>query len=355
MSSAFRRGSEGVAVVHDAGEQLRPCGLRAPSPSPRSCPGRSAGRPSRCGSGRCGGCGRRLGLRGRVPPRVEQEAVVGLGQVQAEAAGLEADEEDRGRAVSELVARPRPGRGCRRRGSSTRCRRRRAAPAPCARKPVNWLNTSARCPPATTSASCSSSASIFGCRARRGSSVDQAGMQAELAEQGQRPQDREPVAVDVVDQPQHLLPLALQVRSGRLRRCRGSSSTSSTCSCFGGQFGCHLFLGPPQHQRPDPASQPGQLLAVVAALDRPRVVLGEPGRAGEQPRRHDRQQRPQLHQVVLHRRAGDRELERRGQLPGALVGLGLVVLDELRLVQDEPGPRRARVGRRRRAGTGRRR
>ena len=36
-----------------------------------------------------------LRLGGRVPPRVEQDAVVGLGQVQAEPAGLEADQEDR--------------------------------------------------------------------------------------------------------------------------------------------------------------------------------------------------------------------------------------------------------------------
>ena len=36
-----------------------------------------------------------LGLDGRVPPRVEQVDVLGGGQVQAQAAGLEADQEDR--------------------------------------------------------------------------------------------------------------------------------------------------------------------------------------------------------------------------------------------------------------------
>src|SRR3712207_8015953 len=39
------------------------------------------------------------------------------------------------------------------------------------------------------------------------------------------------------------------------------------------------------------------------------VVLGEPLRAREQPGRHDREHGPQVHQVVLHRRAGDRQLE----------------------------------------------
>src|SRR5271157_6202505 len=43
----------------------------------------------------------RLRLGGRVPPRVEQEAVVGFGQVQPEPAGLEADQEHRVRAVLE--------------------------------------------------------------------------------------------------------------------------------------------------------------------------------------------------------------------------------------------------------------
>src|SRR5207253_1156652 len=37
----------------------------------------------------------RLVLGGGIPPGVEQEAVVGLGEVEAEATGLEADEEDR--------------------------------------------------------------------------------------------------------------------------------------------------------------------------------------------------------------------------------------------------------------------
>ena len=37
----------------------------------------------------------RLGLDGRVPPRIEQEHVLGRGQVEAEAAGLQADEEER--------------------------------------------------------------------------------------------------------------------------------------------------------------------------------------------------------------------------------------------------------------------
>ena len=60
---------------------------------------------------------------------------------------------------------------------------------------MNWLNTSARWPPPITSASCSTSASILAARqVARGASSTSAGVQAELAQQRERPQDREPVA-----------------------------------------------------------------------------------------------------------------------------------------------------------------
>ena len=60
----------------------------------------------------------RLRLDGRVPPRVEQEHVVGRGQVQAEAAGLEADQEQPavGIVLEPLDASPR-GRASGRRGT----------------------------------------------------------------------------------------------------------------------------------------------------------------------------------------------------------------------------------------------
>lgn len=46
----------------------------------------------------------RLGLGGGVPPGVQQEAVVGLCQVQAEAAGLQADADGlRGRLVADVL------------------------------------------------------------------------------------------------------------------------------------------------------------------------------------------------------------------------------------------------------------
>ena len=88
---------------------------------------------------------------------------------------------------------------------------------------------------------------------------DQAGVQAEPAEQRDRAQDREPVAVDVVDQPQHLLPLALQVALVDPTVPRVELDGEHLL-LLGGEFGGHLLLGPPADQRPDPAAQPGQQL-----------------------------------------------------------------------------------------------
>ena len=102
-----------------------------------------------------------LGLGGGVPPRVEEEDVVGLGEVEPEAAGLEADEEDRRRRRRGTRRSARAGRGSARRGRRRDARARRGARAPCRGTPVNWLKTSARWPSATSSRSCSTSASIL--------------------------------------------------------------------------------------------------------------------------------------------------------------------------------------------------
>ena len=83
---------------------------------------------------------------------------------------------------------------------------------------------------------------------------------------------------------------------------------------------------------------------VAAALDRSAVVLIELALRREQPGRGDREQAPQLAEVVLHRRAGDGELERRGQLLRARVVVREVVLRGLRLVQHQAGPVERVVG-----------
>ena len=162
-------------------------------------------------------------LGGRVPPRVEDEHVVGLGEGEAEAARLEADEEHRVVPAPERVDRARPGRGCGRRGTRSRCPRRPAGLAPVARKPVNWLNTSARWPSADQLAEQSR-------RARRSwptgpgawastSAGDRLSWRSRVSER----EDRDPVAVQVADQPQHLLALGVP---GACRRAGGAPASA---------------------------------------------------------------------------------------------------------------------------------
>jgi hypothetical protein len=61
----------------------------------------------------------------------------------------------------------------------------------------------------------------------------------------------------------------------------------------------------------------------------------EPGQPPEQPGVEELEQRAQLAEVVLDRRAGEREAMLRHQQPARLGGLRLAVLDRLRLVEDD--------------------
>ena len=106
---------------------------------------------------------------------------------------------------------------------------------------------------------------------------------------------------------------------------------------LGGQVRGHLLLGAPQQEGTHPAPQPPQRLG-VPTVDRLAVDLPEALRVGQQPRRRDAHERPQVHERVLQRRARDRDGRRRPQPPHRLVGGRGVVLDELGLVAHHPGP-----------------
>ena len=75
----------------------------------------------------------------------------------------------------------------------------------------------------------------------------------------------------------------------------------------------------------------------VAPLDGAPVVLGEAVGPGQQARGGHAQQAPQVHEGVLQRGARDGHGRRRAQAPHRLVGRRGVVLDELGLVEHEPG------------------
>ena len=129
-----------------------------------------------------------LGLDGRVPPRVEEEDVVGRGQVEAEPAGLEADQEERavGVGLEALDARLR-GRGSGRRGTRRRCPRASRRSRTMVRRLVNCEKTSALCPSAIDLGELRGmSASSLALRSAARFGIDQAGVAGRLAQAQQR-------------------------------------------------------------------------------------------------------------------------------------------------------------------------
>ena len=147
----------------------------------------------------------------------------------------------------------------------------------------------------------------------------------------------------VADQAEYLLPFPLQPGLVDLSVLRMQLHLQDLL-LLGRQVGGYLLLGAAQDERPDPPPELGQALGVTLPLDWPGVVVAEPVRAGEQPRRGDGQQRPQFHQVVLQRRARDRDLHRGGQSARALIDLRLAVLGLLGLIEQQPGPAQCGVG-----------
>jgi len=163
-----------------------------------------------------------------------------------------------------------------------------------------------------------------------------------LAQEREGAEDLEPVLGHVLDEAEDLLPLALQLAVVDRAVPRVQLDFEDVLHLRREVRG-DLLLGAAPHQGADPTPQRGELLGVALPLDGGPVDIGEPRRAGEQAGCDDREHRPQVHEAVLERRAGDGDLHRSGQAPGALVGLGLVILDELRLVEHQRTPRQGVV------------
>ena len=282
-----------------------------------------------------------LVLGGGVPPRVQEEAVVGLREVDAEAAGLKAHQEHRGLPAAERVE----GRGA----------------VPGAAVQVGVGDPGLVQPPGHDLEEARELAEHQGAVAllqqlgelleedvqlgggRGGLGVHQGGVQGEHAQRGEGLEDREAVPVEVAQQPQDLGTLALQpavVRGAVL----GVEPHGQHVLELGWQLQVHVRLGAAQHERPHAGAQPGQGVRVHRAFDGPLVVLGEALLGREQPRCGQGQQRPQLREAVLHGGAGDGQAGAGPQVLHGAVGLGPRVLHELRLVHDHAGPLDAAVG-----------
>lgn len=119
-----------------------------------------------------------------------------------------------------------------------------------------------------------------------------------MPQQRDRAQDREPVAVEIVDQAEDLLALALQAGLVQLAVARVELNLERLL-LLGGKVSGDELLGAALDQGLDPSPQAREALAVGLAFDRARVLLGEMLRVGKEPRCSDREQRPELGQVVL--------------------------------------------------------
>ena len=277
-----------------------------------------------------------LGLGGRVPPGVEDVDVVGLGQRQPHAAGLEADQEHRSGTPAEGVDH------------------RLAVPgAPVEVDRGDPLGRESVADPAEERGERAEDQRLVALGRHLGQlvdeqvdlgradpvvlGVDQGGVESELAQLGERTEDGYPVVVEVVDQAEDPLALLGQVGVVDLAVARPEVDRDDLL-LLGRQVCGDELLGATEHERPDPAAEPVEGGLVALLLDRPRDhVAKTPGR-GVEAGSSDGQQGPQLHQPVLEGRPGDGEAEVGIEDADGGVGLALVVLDLLGLVEHDTAP-----------------
>ena len=283
-----------------------------------------------------------------VPPAVEVDDVVGAGQVEAGAARLEREQEDR--------ARRRPG------SRGTICSRARTGVPPwrnsvgieaaakwrSSRRAMAtyWVKTSTEPFSARIVPSSSSQRSSFSERPRSrppGLAQVVGRVVADLLEPGQQRQHQAAAgglvgALDAVHRLAHQRLVEDHLLAGQPDHVVGLG--------LGRQLGrdAGVGLAAPQQERLDELGEPAGDGRVDTALDRRGPDLAEGGAGPEQPRGGPVEDRPQLGQVVLDGGAGQRHPAPR--LDGAEVagGRGRGVLDVLRLVGDDQVPRDGRQG-----------
>jgi AmiR/NasT family two-component response regulator len=86
--------------------------------------------------------------------------------------------------------------------------------------------------------------------------VDQARIEAQLAQEGERLEDLEAVGVHVAQQSEDSLPLALELHVVDLAMPRGEVELEDLL-LLGGKVRGHVFLRSAQHERPDASAEQG--------------------------------------------------------------------------------------------------
>ena len=94
-------------------------------------------------------------------------------------------------------------------------------------------------------------------------------------------------------------------------------------------------FGPPQQIGADQARERGAPLRIAIAFDRDPELRTETLPGPEQARRDDAEEAPQLAEVVLDRRPGERDTKAGGDLARRRGALRVGVLERVRLVEDE--------------------
>ena len=282
-----------------------------------------------------------LGFGGGVPPRVVVDDGVGLRQVQAGAAGLQADQEQRDLARGEagdgavavlgLAGELGPGEAAllqllldqAEHGGELREQQHLAA---------------------------------FG--QHLGELLHQQLQLGRLAQRlGSRHRGQQPrVAADLAQLQQRVQDLDLRLRQALVGQrvahrllgrqadrlvqvgLRAAEGDAHRGLLLGGQLAGHLRLAAPQQEGRDPAAQLVEPLGVAVLLDRRAERLLEARRAAQEARHQEVEQAPQLAQVVLQRRARQAQPVPRVQARHHLRRLGAGVLDVLRLVQHHQVP-----------------
>ena len=107
---------------------------------------------------------------------------------------------------------------------------------------------------------------------------------------------------------------------------------------LGRQLGGHLFLAAAQDEGRHAAGEHVPTLVIIVFLDRVPKVFAKAGLVAEKAGQQEMKQRPQLAQVILHRRAGETQPVPRLQGAGHPGILRAGIFDVLGLVEDDEMP-----------------
>src|SRR5439155_15568191 len=104
------------------------------------------------------------------------------------------------------------------------------------------------------------------------------------------------------------------------------------------QLGGDLALGAPEEKRAHPASKQPAALGIAFLLDGRAPATGKALAVAEKAGRQEREQRPQLAEMIFERRAGQAQAMACFDLTHSPGGRGIRILDRLRLIENKHVP-----------------